>query len=495
MQPNVNQQPAAGGAASDRKLSGPRVKGKRKAPVKVWRDGTARPESGELAGRPRLGPAETLGLPFACGHVLRQVLECKGAPTDWTAPWTGPAGDDVLIIDRGCDVSEAPTPWLWPGRIPLGRLTLLAGDETRIASLVAHDLAARLSRGAPWPDVEPAVPEAADRTRSPQREIFPKVIYCGPHQERASRWVPGLQRAGADMERILCLDGVFNFPRAIPGGVSPSRWHRLQLPQDISLLRRVVAQLNDVQLLVFDPLEAFLECQENGNTIAQVARSLDELAWDFGMAVLAVTRLRPTAAGRRAVPAIDNGILAAAAGAAWGVVPSARADWQHLLFPIHCQVEGQGPALTFSRGQGAGAGRIEWNPQAIEMTAADFADERNAGIKFAIASAWLKSQLEEGPRLGQEIRQQALALGISPTMLRNVQVELRVKSERSGYQTGTTWRLPSESGGKSTAEGNALGSAVAADSQTLDQTTSEPPTIGDGPPRLEETAEISIRGG
>ena len=41
--------------------------------------------------------------------------------------------------------------WLWPGRIPFGRLTLLAASEPRIASFVALDLAARLSRAAAWP--------------------------------------------------------------------------------------------------------------------------------------------------------------------------------------------------------------------------------------------------------------------------------------------------------------------------------------------------------
>src|SRR3954451_24488509 len=42
--------------------------------------------------------------------------------------------------------------WLWPNRIPLGRLTLLVSDPGLGKSLLALDIAARVSRGAPWPD-------------------------------------------------------------------------------------------------------------------------------------------------------------------------------------------------------------------------------------------------------------------------------------------------------------------------------------------------------
>ncbi len=37
--------------------------------------------------------------------------------------------------------------WLWPGRIPLGKLTLLAGDPGLGKSFVTLDMAARVSIG------------------------------------------------------------------------------------------------------------------------------------------------------------------------------------------------------------------------------------------------------------------------------------------------------------------------------------------------------------
>ena len=48
--------------------------------------------------------------------------------------------------------------WLWPGRIPLGKVTLLVGDPGLGKSLVTIDIAASVSRGMSFPDGEPCEP-------------------------------------------------------------------------------------------------------------------------------------------------------------------------------------------------------------------------------------------------------------------------------------------------------------------------------------------------
>jgi hypothetical protein len=53
---------------------------------------------------------------------------------------------------RACPVSRIavrPVSFLWPGRLPFGKLAILDGDPGLGKSLVALDLCARLSRGAP----------------------------------------------------------------------------------------------------------------------------------------------------------------------------------------------------------------------------------------------------------------------------------------------------------------------------------------------------------
>ncbi|NLX98013.1 MAG: AAA family ATPase [Rhodopirellula sp.] len=52
--------------------------------------------------------------------------------------------------------------WLWRGRIPMKRLTLLAGDPGRGKTLLVADLAARVSAGLPWPDAPPPPPKTVE---------------------------------------------------------------------------------------------------------------------------------------------------------------------------------------------------------------------------------------------------------------------------------------------------------------------------------------------
>ena len=64
----------------------------------------------------------------------------KAAPTRVKA-------DSVCLAD----VPAAEVDWLWPGRIAVGKVTLIAGDPGLGKSFVTLDMAARVSTGAPWP--------------------------------------------------------------------------------------------------------------------------------------------------------------------------------------------------------------------------------------------------------------------------------------------------------------------------------------------------------
>lgn len=55
------------------------------------------------------------------------------------------------------DVVAEKVEWLWPGRIPRGKVTLLEGDPKCGKSTLALDLAARVSTGTAMPDGSPLV--------------------------------------------------------------------------------------------------------------------------------------------------------------------------------------------------------------------------------------------------------------------------------------------------------------------------------------------------
>jgi hypothetical protein len=64
---------------------------------------------------------------------------------------------------RFSELAPRKVRWLWPDRIPLGRITLLVSDPGLGKSLLALDIAARVSRGSPWPDAN----DEARMTKSP----------------------------------------------------------------------------------------------------------------------------------------------------------------------------------------------------------------------------------------------------------------------------------------------------------------------------------------
>ncbi len=58
---------------------------------------------------------------------------------------------DVQLL-CAADHPAQPVAWLWPQRIPLGKVTLLAGDPGLGKSLLALDIAARVTGGLPFPE-------------------------------------------------------------------------------------------------------------------------------------------------------------------------------------------------------------------------------------------------------------------------------------------------------------------------------------------------------
>ena len=89
---------------------------------------------------------------------------------------------------------QQPPDWLWPNRIPLGKLTLIAGYPSSGKTSVALDIAARVSRGAAAPDQ----PDA----RFPSASVVIALLNGNPKSDV----LPTLRLFGADLGRIYLAD-------------------------------------------------------------------------------------------------------------------------------------------------------------------------------------------------------------------------------------------------------------------------------------------------
>src|SRR5271169_347688 len=131
-------------------------------------------------------------------------------------------------------VIALPVPWLWPGRLPLGKLVLLDGDPDLGKSLLALDLCARLSTGRPFPDGRPGPGPSS-------------ALVLSAEDNAADTIVPRLQRLGADLGRVF----VWQRQR----DDEPWPW---RFPAQADRLDEALAQ-TDARLLVIDPITAFLD--------------------------------------------------------------------------------------------------------------------------------------------------------------------------------------------------------------------------------------------
>src|SRR5690606_31680638 len=93
--------------------------------------------------------------------VIKNSCLCKEGSTMPAVSSAPPVVSETKAADpawvRLNELDRREVDWLWPGRIPLGKLTLLAGDPGLGKSLLTLDLAARISRGAAWPCAEKSV--------------------------------------------------------------------------------------------------------------------------------------------------------------------------------------------------------------------------------------------------------------------------------------------------------------------------------------------------
>ena len=92
------------------------------------------------------------------GHTKEELLGLIAGEAEWQAmepPSGDPAGQDEspqLQVVSLKDVHPSVVQWIWPRRIPKGKLTLIGGDPGLGKSYLSLDIAARISLGGPWPD-------------------------------------------------------------------------------------------------------------------------------------------------------------------------------------------------------------------------------------------------------------------------------------------------------------------------------------------------------
>jgi hypothetical protein len=368
------------------------------------------------------------------GGAIRAEVEALADKTAATTPKPAPI-DGAPVIVRLSDVKPEPVAWLWPDRIALGKLTLIAGDPGLGKSFLTLDMAARVSRGWAWPDT-PGVATAPGG-----------VVLLSAEDAVADTIRPRLDAAGADVARIVALEAI----RSV-GDNGRESARTFDLSRDLPALEEAIRSVEGCRLVVIDPVTAYLggvDSHKNAD-IRGLLAPLGAIAERHRVAMIAVTHLNKSGGGPAIYRATGSLAFAAAARAAWAVSKDKDEPRRRLLLPIknNNATDSGGLAYRIEPTGVDGCPVVAWEPDPVNVSADDaLAGDRNEGgdrTEHDDAAGWLRNLLAHGPRPARDVERDARDAGYSIATVRRAKAAIGVVSRKPAFGGPWEWALPAQ---------------------------------------------------
>lgn len=325
------------------------------------------------------------------------------------------------------DVEPREVQWLWPGRVPLGRISLLVGRPGEGKSFLTTDMTARVSTGRTWPDGS-ACPGGS-------------VILVSAEDDPHDTIRPRLDAHCADVRRVHLLSTVRR--RGERGRLVEAMFTLEDLPALDEALRRQP----DCRLIVIDPIGSFIgggTDSHRDNEVRSVLAPVAQLAERYGPAVLIVAHRRKSAGTIADDLAIGSRAFTGIARAVWHLTRDTDDKRRRLLLSGKNNLAPEGTGLAFDIGGIPPA--IQWEPGPVNLRADDAlaAESEGGGDGGALAEAtdFLRAELAHGRKAGSDVKAAAKAAGVSARTLDRARARLGVIAAPDGYRGPWTWGLP-----------------------------------------------------
>ena len=363
----------------------------------------------------------------------RDAADWSGTPEDLRAMLAdAPLACAGASWVRLADVEPETVEWLWPGRIPLGKVTLLEGDPDEGKSCVAIDLAARVTRGLAMPMPNTCDPDPA---RDPAG-----VVYVTAEDGLADTIRPRLDAAEGDPGRVLAFS-LEALPQIDEAGL-----------QTIENAIRAC----DARLVVLDPLNAFLSERVDtykDHHIRRALAPLAALAARTGVAVLVIRHLNKSG-GQNAKYRGGGSIgIFGAARSALLAAPDPDDPSRKVLALNKHNLSGDVPALGYELLQvdlpapgdkPITTVRVRWlgptryTPQ--DLLAEQAGEEDRSALDEAMEA--IRAIVAKGPVLVKDARATLRAAGVSDRTADRARTRLGVRARPTGYRGAWEWHPP-----------------------------------------------------
>jgi putative DNA primase/helicase len=347
--------------------------------------------------------------------------------------YTGNGGDKAglepgLIFQCAADVEPVEVEWLWKDRLAVGKVTLLAGNPDLGKSQIAAYCTARITTGTHW-SLGALAPLGS-------------VVILATEDGISDTWVPRLLAAGADLNRVHFLKMVID---------EHGRRRTFNLQNDLEALAKKVAELEDAQMIIVDPITAYMGKADTKQTgdVRAIMTTVGDFAEEGRVGILALTH--PPKAQVTAMNAFTGSLAFVAAARIAFLVMKEPETSRRLILSVKNNL---GP-LAIGRGytieskmvtDTIEAPHVQWDDAPVDVTAdqaiaAVMADTKNPGA-LAEAKAFLLRVLIDGPVLAKDVKKDANELDITDMTLRRAREHLHVVTTRAGFQGPSQWSLP-----------------------------------------------------
>jgi hypothetical protein len=334
-----------------------------------------------------------------------------------------------MVTTRIDTVAPEPIRWLWPSRIALGKVTLIAGDPGLGKSMLTTTLASHVTHGTPWPVDESECPHG-------------HVVMISAEDDPGDTIRPRLDAAGADVTRVHCL---MMSRDIMKDGTMKDR--SFNLAKDIEGLGNLLRQNQKIRLITIDPISAYLGGTDSHNNadIRALLTPLAAMASKYKVAIVVVTHLNKSTQANALYRASGSLAFVAAARAVYSVVKDPEDHDRRLFLPIKNNLGDDKTGFAYQvETADNDAPFIDWEPDLVEITLEEMADAVTERKQRPVEQVkkWLESLLSAGEVLQERIKQQAEEHGFSWGTVKRAKKDLGVISAKHRFDGKWIWKLP-----------------------------------------------------
>ena len=342
---------------------------------------------------------------------------------------------DVNLI-RASEVIPEPITWLWKGWLAAGKMHVFGGAPGTGKTTISMGLAATVTIGGRWPDGSSS--------------IAGNVVIWSGEDDPADTLIPRLALSGADLSRVYFIADIRegNERRSF----DPAR--------DMEPLRRKLAEIGGVKLLIVDPVVSAIAGDSHKN--AEVRRGLQplvDLAGSMRCALLGITHFSKGTSGRDPVERLTGSLAFGALARVVLVAAKHQEEGEDgRTVRLFCRAKSNiGPddggfeydlhQAELKTHPGVFASSVLWG-DAVEgaarelLATADASGDDGEGGTLADAKRFLAELLADGPLPTKAIRADADGAGYSWATIRRAQKALGIEPAKEGMKGGWVWRMP-----------------------------------------------------